>query len=87
MAMVRRGPWKYVYHTAPDADHPAERELYDLASDPGELRNLAGHTESAARIAELHAALERELGEPVDAIEARCRAEIVRGYGRPPRPD
>ncbi|MCL5269690.1 MAG: sulfatase-like hydrolase/transferase, partial [bacterium] len=30
-AMIRTGQWKYVYHTAPDDRHPAQRELYDLA--------------------------------------------------------
>jgi choline-sulfatase len=85
-AMLRRGPWKYVHHTAPDAAHPIERELYDLRADPGELDNLAVRPEQAGRIEELHAALVRELGEDPDETELRCRAEIARGYGRPPRP-
>ena len=33
--MVRRGPWKYSYYVS---DMP---ELYNLAEDPGEMRNLA----------------------------------------------
>ena len=34
--MVRTDSWKYVYNPA------SEDELYDLRSDPGELRNVAG---------------------------------------------
>ncbi len=36
MRMVRNRRWKYVYNPA------TEDELYDVVSDPGELRNLAG---------------------------------------------
>jgi choline-sulfatase len=86
-AMLRSAGWKYVHHTAPDAEHPVERELYDLGADPGELDNLAGRPEQRARIEALHAALVREIGEDPDETELRCRAEIARGYGRPPRPD
>ena len=34
--MVRTKSWKYIYNPC------SEDELYDVASDPGELRNLAG---------------------------------------------
>ncbi len=34
--MIRTADWKYVYNP------PSRDELYDLRSDPGELRNLAG---------------------------------------------
>lgn len=41
---VVRADWKYVEW--PDFDH---RQLFDLAADPGELRNLAGVSAHAAR--------------------------------------
>lgn len=81
-AMLRSGDYKYVYHTAPDAQHPAERELYNLALDPGELRNLAGDAGEKSRIEKMHAMLVKELGEDPEATERRCRAEISKGYGR-----
>ncbi len=40
--------------------HPEWTELFDLASDPDELHNLAREPGSEARIGELRAALERE---------------------------
>lgn len=79
-AMIRSGPWKYVYHTAADAEHGPERELYHLPDDPHELRNLAGDPAQAGRCSELHAALCREIGDDPDAVEERCRADNARGY-------
>ncbi len=87
--MLRKGPFKYVYHTPPDDRHSAERELYDLRNDPGELHNLAADPAQKDRIARMHAALVRELGEEPDRTELRCRADYARGYDRaesPPRP-
>ena len=81
-AMIRIGPLKYVYHMPPDKDHPPERELYDLAQDPGEFHNLAAKPENAERVAEMHASLRHELGEDPDKIEQRCRADFARGYAR-----
>jgi len=83
-AMLRRGRHKYVYHTPPDAEHPAERELYDLEADPRELANLARDPDAGSRAAldALHAALVDELGEHPDATEQRCRREHAQVYSR-----
>lgn len=81
-AMIRMGRYKYVYHTPPDANHPAERELYDLKSDPGEFNNLAGKAEYQDRVAAMHSALVKEIGEDPDKTELRCRADYARGYNR-----
>jgi choline-sulfatase len=78
-AMIRKGTYKYVYHASSDAKHPAQRELYDLAKDPGELHNLADQPEQKQRIADMHAMLVKELGETPDATEQRCRQEARRG--------
>jgi choline-sulfatase len=80
-AMLRTGDWKYVYHSAPDTSHPAERELYNVKDDPGEFRNLAEEPAHGSRVETMHAALVEELGEHPDESEQRCRAETARGYG------
>jgi len=81
-AMIRMGRYKYVYHTPADAGHAAERELYDLKSDPGEFNNLAGEEKYKDRIDSLHSALVKEIGEHPDRTEQRCRAECDKGYDR-----
>ena len=81
-AMIRQGKYKYVYHAPADADHPAERELYDLSADPGEFTNLAAAPDQAERIKAMHAALTAEVGEDPDKTELRCRAEYAKGYER-----
>jgi len=81
-AMIRQGKYKYVYHTPADADHPAERELYDLSADPDEFTNLASKPDQAERIKTMHAALLAETGEDPDKTELRCRAEYAKGYKR-----
>ncbi len=78
-AMLRAGQYKYVYHTPPDAKHPAERELHDLKADPGELRNLASDPAMQVRIQEMHARLLKELGEDPDKTELRARASDTSG--------
>ncbi len=45
--MVRDRRWKYVWNAT------AEDELYDLASDPGEITNLATHAAAAPELARL----------------------------------
>ena len=45
--MVRDRRWKYVWNLT------AEDELYDLAADPAELRNLATDPASAGELARL----------------------------------
>lgn len=57
---LRRGGWKYI--AAP------EPELYDLASDPGETRNLA--LSNRGKVEELAAELDR-FGEPVEIETAQ----------------
>jgi len=81
-AMIRMGDYKYVYHTPADADHPAERELYDLRSDQGEFNNLAGLKKYRQRMRAMHTALIKEIGENPNDTEQRCRADYARGYRR-----
>jgi choline-sulfatase len=79
-AMLRRGPFKYVYHTNAGAEFPAERELYNLAEDPGEWNNLAAVPAQQQRIREMHALLVRELGHDPEEAERECRESCARGY-------
>jgi arylsulfatase A-like enzyme len=55
-AVVHDG-WKYVRYLQPGVPE----ELYDLGSDPDELKNLIGQPEHAGRLGSLRAALAAEL--------------------------
>jgi len=65
--MLRQGRYKYVYHTPPDADHPCERELYDLR----------GRLPEIARRLDL---LENVL--PIQAEQSFASAEAAYAAGR-----
>lgn len=56
-ASVRSGKWKLIYRWEPHREYPETRELYDLASDIGETRNLA--SKHPDKVAELEALIER----------------------------
>ena len=81
-SMLRQGRYKYVYHTPPDAKHPAERELYDLVADPKEFTNLTRRPQQKDRIEAMQATLVKELGRHPDETEQICRADYAKGYGR-----
>jgi arylsulfatase A-like enzyme len=60
--MLRDRRWKYIYNPA------AEDELYDLAADPGELRNLAvdpAHAEQLHQMRERMGAWMAEINDPL----------------------
>jgi choline-sulfatase len=80
--MARSGPWKYTYHSVIDADHPAQRQLFNLTDDPHELTNLADRPEHAQRIAEMHQRMVAEIGGEPDATEQRARIQLAQGYHR-----
>ncbi len=67
--MVRRGTWKYI------SIHGVDAQLFDLAADPGEWRNLAGNPEYR----DVEEALQRALLERFDpeAIEADVRRSLA----------
>lgn len=49
MRMIRTSEWKLILHFEPDSAD----ELYDLANDPGETKNLAASTDHHAQLVEL----------------------------------
>lgn len=79
-AMARQGKYKYVYHSPPDKRYSAEREFYNIESDPMELMNLAKQPGYDDHMHSMHGALVKELGEDPDDTEQRCRAERKKGY-------
>ena len=81
--MSRSGNWKYTYHAKIDDAHPAQRQLFDLSTDPGEFINLADRPENAQRVADMHARMLKEVGATdFDATEMRARSELAAGYHR-----
>ena len=77
MSMIRMGDWKYVYHTRPDKNHPAELELFNLKSDPKELHNLAKEPLQQKRMKEMHATLVKQLGEDPEESELRWKRGAI----------
>ncbi|MBM3847435.1 MAG: hypothetical protein FJ405_14280 [Verrucomicrobia bacterium] len=65
LRMIRRGDWKWVS----DLLNPGRQELYNLADDPDETRNLVNHPSPAARRAA--GRLERELHRKLAALNAQ----------------
>lgn len=80
MTMIRKGEWKYIYHSSSRHDGKAHRELYNLKEDPKEFRNLADHPQNQEQLDSLHALLVQELGEDPEAIEQRCLRDLTEGY-------
>jgi choline-sulfatase len=68
--MIRHGKWKYIHHAG------YRPELFDLESDRGETRDLAGDPAFAPVLAECEAALRRIL-DP-DAVTAAAFADQAR---------
>ncbi len=77
MRAYRRGPWKALL--LPEPYGTGDWQLYDLASDPGEVHDLA--TEELERLEELVEAWQR-WSEEYGVIEP----DRVVGYARTPRP-
>ena len=67
--MLRRGPWKLIEYTVPG--EPPRRQLFELESDPWEMRNLAEEPAQRQRVEGMSAELERkrsEFGAPPAAV-------------------
>ena len=75
--MLRTGPWKYVYFA--EGNPPL---LFDIDSDPRELRNLAGDPALADTLAGLHARLYRMLDpEAVNRMAFADQAKMIESLG------
>jgi choline-sulfatase len=74
--MIRTRDWKYVYRH-PDGPH----ELYDLANDLDERRNLADDPQQAQRIQSLHAQMEEWFARYVVPERDGLRARLDVGSG------
>jgi choline-sulfatase len=76
--MIRNGRWKYVYFVR----YPERPELFDLESDPEELRDLGTDKAHRAVRDECHARLLALLNpEEVDRKAKRRQAELVAANG------
>jgi arylsulfatase A-like enzyme len=67
--MLRRGSWKLIEYTVPG--QPFRRQLFDLAQDPWETRNLADESQQRRRVEEMSGELERQrvaLGAPAPSV-------------------
>jgi arylsulfatase A-like enzyme len=75
--MVRDRRWKYVWNAT------AEDELYDLAADPGEVRNLAAMPDYGAELARLRARLVAWMEETRDPLlNYWTRGQLLEGMKR-----
>ena len=63
--MIRTGTWKYVFNCG------SVDELYDLADDPHEMRNLAGEPSRAGTLAEMRQRLAAWMVEKGDPLRAQ----------------
>lgn len=68
--MVRTQEWKYVYRHA-----HGPHELYDLANDPDERRNLVQEPGQQARIAELKQMMDAWFAQYVDPVKDGLRQD------------
>jgi choline-sulfatase len=76
--MIRHGKWKYVYFVR----YPDQPELFDLESDPEELRDLGTDKTHLAMRKECHSKLLAMLDpEEVDRKAKRRQAELVAAHG------
>jgi choline-sulfatase len=76
--MIRHGKWKYVYFVR----YPDQPQLFDLESDPEELRDLGTDKAFQAVRGECHAKLLSLLDpEEVDRRAKRRQAELVAANG------
>ncbi|MGA2777864.1 MAG: choline-sulfatase [Steroidobacteraceae bacterium] len=74
IVMIKRGRYKFV-HSPVDPD-----QLYDLADDPEELRNLAGDAVHGARLGDFHAEVARRwdlAGLHAAVIASQARRRLV----------
>jgi len=75
--MVRDRRWKYVWNAT------AEDELYDLASDPGEITNLAAQSVYAPEVARLRLRLLHWMEQTQDPmLNSWIRQQLVEGNKR-----
>jgi choline-sulfatase len=76
--MIRHGKWKYVYFVR----YPDRPELFDLDSDPEELKDLGGDPRHEQAKKECHEKLLDMLNpEEVDRRAKRRQAELVAAHG------